>query len=246
MRGATGGHLRRIAAAALLILPAAGCTDGGDPDPPPGPSAPASTTPRTDQVGAQDDDFPTTPQEYAERAVAAWAAPDLIRLADLATPDVHEQLVQLPGPPDLTWAFIRCQDGAGIATTECAFHNLEGDRLVLTVDRRLLGGARAATAVDFQVTAYPDDPQEYLAEFVAAWQDGNLARMDRLAAPAVVAAFQQLPPAAEPEYRVGEPAGELVPVVVTIPEGELATELSTALLGQPQAIRTAQLIPATG
>lgn len=240
----TGRHRRReVAVAALLALAAAGCT-GGDGSEPPAPSTPPVTSgsPGTDPAGLQDS-FPGTAQEYAERTVGAWAAPDLIRLAELATPEVHRQIVELPGPPDLSWSFIRCQDGPGIAATECAFYNQDGDRLVLTVDRRRLSQRQATTAMSFEVTLYPDDPAGYLEAFLAAWQDGNLGRMNNLAAPPAVQVYQQLPPTAEVDYRVGEPAGPLVEVMVTIPDGTVATGVSTALLGQPQAIRTASHIP---
>lgn len=244
---ATGRTQRRLAAAAALLAVLTGCTGERD-EPAPAPTSsqpPASTaTPRTGPAGVPAE-FPSEPQEYAERTVAAWAAPDLLRLADLADPEVHREIVELPGPPDLTWRFIRCEvDGDG---SDCAFYNLAGDRLVLTVNHQRLGEPRAAVAVAYQVTPYPDQPLRYLQVFVAAWRDGNLARMRNLAAPGAVEVFTQLVPPPDAAYQVTDPAGPLVEVVVSVaPVGAVRTVLSTGLLGEPRAIRTATLDPAGG
>lgn len=240
----TGRHRRRLAAAALLVLGPAGCTPGAtDQDPGPdrdGPPVSSSATePGTGPTG-----FPATPREYAERAVAAWAAPDPLRLADLATPQVRREIVELPGPPDLTWRFLRCEPGP--ADSDCYFYNQDGARLMLTVDHRRLGEPHAAVAMSFDVTRYPDGPSDYLAAFLAAWQDGNLARMHRLATPEVVDVYARFTPPPEVAYEV-EPDGPVVEVVVDLgSQGEVVTGVSTALLGQPQAVRTAALAPVTG
>ncbi|MPZ29165.1 MAG: hypothetical protein GEV12_22920 [Micromonosporaceae bacterium] len=260
---ATGGQWRQLVAVSVLAaLGTAGCGNRGDDPEPPATATPPPTgspTPRTDPAGtATDEEFPSDPQEYAERAVAAWAAPDPVRLAELTTVEVHQQIVDLPGPPDLTWRFIRCQADPdagptpgptlsptlGTGSSDCAFYNLDGDRLVLTVEHPLLGQPRAATAMSFEVTSYPDQALAYLEEFVAAWQDDNLGRMRNLAAPAALDVYQPIPPPAEVDYQAGEPTDTVVEVVVTFPAGEVTTEISTALLGEPQAIRTAELTPA--
>lgn len=244
---ATGRTQWRLAAAALLAVLAGGtgCIGGRDqPAASPTGSPPASTTPRTEPPGVPAE-FPAEPQEYAELTVAAWAAPDLLRLADLATPEVRREIVELPGPPDLTWRFIRCEEDGD--HTDCGFSNLAGDRLVLTIDHRRLGEPRAAVGMAYQVTPYPEDPLRYVRAFIAAWQDGNQARMENLAAPGVVEVFAQLVPPAEPAYQVGDPAGPLVEVVVSLgAEGEVRTAVSAGLLGEPRAIRTATLEPASG
>jgi hypothetical protein len=237
-----------VAATVLLVLAgASGCTSGraGPAAAPPASGPPVETGTARTAPTSTGPDYPTEPQEYAERAVAAWAAPDLLRLAELAAPQVHRTIVELPGPPDLTWTFIRCEAEPG--SSGCAFYNQDGDRLVLTLDHRRLGGPRAAVGVTFEVTGYPDRPVAYLREFVAAWRDGNLARMQNLAAPAAVEVYAPLPPPPEVGYRVGATDGPLVEVVVSlVPGGEVVTWLSTGLLGQPQAIRTAALDPAAG
>src|SRR5690606_42136294 len=101
--------------------------------------------------------------------------PDLERLAQLTTPEVHTALVELPGPPDPRWSFVDCGEvAADEATVTCAFYNAEGDELVVHVERAGLGAPGAAVAVDFDPTRLPDDPLGYVEEFVAAWQAGNL------------------------------------------------------------------------
>jgi hypothetical protein len=241
----TGSHGRGgLAILSLAVMALAGCTGGDDPPREPEPT-PATVTPSLDGVDVAQE-FPVTPQEYAEVTVAAWAAPDLIRLAELTTPAVNDQIVGFPGPPDLSWTFIRCGDGAG--SSDCSFYNTAGDLLVLTVDHPSLGGPDATTGTTIEVTSYPDEPAAYLAAFVAAWQAGNLARMYNLGVVAAVEAFADLAPAAEPdaapEYGVGATAGGLVDVVVAVAGQRITTELSVALLGEQHAIRTVS--PATG
>lgn len=257
---ATGSHRRRTVAAGLaVVLVCAGCgRDGDDPDDPELPATtpppPLSTaTPLAQEVGAPE--FPETPQEYAEATVAAWAAPDLIRLSELATAELHDALVELPGPPDPAWTFIRCavnvRDGktADPASSDCAFYNTDGDYLVLTVGHRGLGGPQAALTMAFDATEYPDaDAVAYLEAFVAAWLDGNRARMAALAVPDVVDVYTDLavdtvrsPPATDVEYeRVGSrEAG--VEVRVMVAGTAVRTRVSCSLLGAPQAIRSASV-----
>jgi hypothetical protein len=236
------------ATALLVLIGTGGCTGGwGEPGPEPAPggeASPSATHPATDPAGDQAD-YPTEVQEYAELTVAAWAAPDLLRLADLATPDVQREIIELPGPPNLAWTSIRC--GLVPGASDCSFYNQDGDRLVLTVDHQLLGEPQAVVAVVYEITEYPDDTLAYLQVFVAAWRDGNLARMHNLAAPGAVEVVAALRAPRQVEYRVGEPDGPLVEVeILGGADGTVVTALSTALLGQPQAIRTANLEPATG
>jgi hypothetical protein len=233
---ATGGHgRRRLAILVLAVVASAGCTGDGEPPSPPSPPPAAAVTPSSDAPSPEV--YPATPQEYAEVTVAAWAAPDLIRLGELTTPEVHDQIVGFPGPPDLRWTFIRCEEGAG--TSDCSFYNADGDQLVLTVDHALLGAPRATTAGALEGTAYPDDPEAYLAAFVAAWQAGNIARMRNLAVTAVVETFTELAATGDPEYETGATADGLVAVTVTIAGQRVETRLSQALLGDQRAIRAA-------
>lgn len=109
---ATGPGRRALAASLLGALVSAGCgAPGGDP-PPPVPEV-SPTLGVIDPVRATAAEPPTEPQEYAEVAVGAWAAPQLSRLAMLTTPEVYQRIIDLPGPPDLGWRSIRCDDRAG-------------------------------------------------------------------------------------------------------------------------------------
>lgn len=184
-------------------------------------------------IGA-DQDFPLTVREYAEATVGAWAAPDLGRLADLATPEVHAALVELPGPPDPRWSLVECDD-TGVEVG-CAFYNSEGDELVVWVERTGLGAPRAAVAVDFDPTSFPDDPLAYVAEFLDAWRAGNLARMRMLAAPTVVEVYRTLSPEAEPGFE----AAEDNVIVVTLDGADIVTEVDPTRLGEPRAIVSAR------
>jgi hypothetical protein len=235
-----------LAAGLSAVLTAgliAGCRNGDEPPagssgPPPAPTT--SATPRVDLAG-DEPAFPTTARDYAELTVAAWAAPELFRLAELATPAVQREILALPGPPNRSWTSIDCQPAQ--AASQCGFYNDDGDQLIVTIAHELLGQAGAATEVAFDTTRYPGDPTGYVAEFVTAWQAGNRARMGNLAVPEVVAAFTQLPagdPAGdEVEYAVGERTDAITTVVVTVAGTEVMTRVNRSLLGQPRAIRAA-------
>jgi hypothetical protein len=231
-----------VVSATVLALILAGCTreSGETPDGTPSPTG-ATVTPGVDEVGATpgEDGFPAEAQEYAEAAVAAWAAPDLIRLDELTTAAVHDEIIELPGPPDLAWTFIRCEDT--VSASVCSFHNTDGDYLVLEVDHGLLTEASAVVEAEFQITAYPDEVQEYVEAFVAAWQEGNPPRMNNLATADAAAVLQQLPPAPVIDYQTADPDDQLTTVVVILAGAEVETRVSNGLLGEPLAIRQAVL-----
>jgi len=224
---------------ALLAALLPGCVPAGTVDP----AGALPTVGGAPGVGVTDDRarFPATAQEYAERTVAAWSAPDLFRLAELATDPVHTQLLELPGPPNRAWRSVACQAGPG--DTDCTFHNAVGDVLVVTVDSDRLGTAQAVTAVRFDPVRFPDHPHGYVAELVAAWQAGNLARMRRLATPETVAALQALPVSDSVSYHDGPPRPGLATVVVTLPTARLLTTVDPDRLGAAQAVRTAGTLP---
>lgn len=241
-RAAAGDRWRHALAVGLTGLLAAGLAGcepgGGGPEPSPGPS-PGTHSPGPTGTA------PATAQSYAEAAVAAWAAPDLLRLRDLATPEVRRILIELPGPPDPHWTLVGCEPVD--RHSECAFYNRAGDWLVVTVDHARLADRAAVTGARFDATGYPDDPVAYLTALVGAWQQGNPARMRQLAVPAAVDVFTGVaPPGSAPDrvdYRVAEQTGTAVTVVVTVTDREPATEIVTTVrtssLGGPQAVRAA-------
>lgn len=229
-----------LASAAIAATSLSGC--GGDGrDDPPEPSTAPSATPGVDRVDAPQGTtaYPATVAEYAEATVAAWAAPDLIRLAELTAADVHTRIVEFPGPPDLDWAIIGCEAEAVPAV--CTFHNATGDQLWLTVDPDLVTRPYAVVDVELEVTPYPKDPRKYVEAFVAAWQVGNPPRMDNLAVPAAADVLRQLPPEPEPGYRVRNADQDQITVVIVLAGVEVRTTLTAALLGEPEAIRAAEI-----
>ncbi|HLU45900.1 MAG TPA: hypothetical protein VKZ67_12930 [Natronosporangium sp.] len=247
-RAAAGDRWRRaltVGLAGLLAASVAGCGLGGGARPTPEPSPGPTTSGPTHTATAPA--TPATAQAYAEAAVAAWAAPDLLRLRDLATPEVRQALIELPGPPDPHWTLVACEETS--QHSECAFYNRAGDWLVITVDHDRLSDRAAVTEARFTATSYPDDPVDYVTALVTAWQQGNLARMQRLAVPAVVDVFTGVaPPGAVPDqtaYRVTQQTGTAVTVTVTVTGPEHTTEITTTVrassLGQAQAVRAATL-----
>lgn len=249
-RRRTAVCLRTTSAVVLLVaaLMGAGCDrDTDDPasaDPQTGLGAtPAPTASGGEAAGGTGEaggtsGYPDTARAYAEAVVDAWAAADLERLAELATAQVHDQIIQIPGPPPHDWTFIRCEDDA-----YCGFYNSDGDQFIMHVQPPALGEPHAVDRVQFTVTTYPDDHLDYLAEFVTAWQSGNTARMHQLARPEVVEVYQQRQPGPVTDYGAAGGGGGLAIVVVTGVGFEIETHIGTTLLGGPQAL--IQAVPET-
>lgn len=124
-------------------------------------------------------EYPGTARAYAEAVLAAWDATDVDRLGDLSTPEVQEQLMEVPMPIDMNWHYSRCATVA--PDWQCVFHNSDGDRQTVTIKASLLGEAHAAIAVTLDLTEFPGAAVTYAREFADAWRDGNTYRMLRLA-----------------------------------------------------------------
>jgi hypothetical protein len=240
-----GVTLAAAVLAVLVALASAGC--GGAPDDPGDAVAPSPTATGAgglgpggpgnagDEAAGQQQPsgpaFPDTPRAYAEAIIEAWSGSDLDRLADLTTALVHEQIVQIPGPPSPDWTFIECDTGH-----YCSFYNSDGDFLILLIPAASVGSANAAAQVSYNVITYPNDDIDYVREFVEAWQNGNLGRMHLLAWPEAVAALQQITPGQVTSYgRVGGGAGLSV-VMVTGVGFEFEVQVRTMFLGHPDAI----------
>lgn len=175
--------------------------------------------------------YPDTPRAYAEAVMAAWTGGDLTRLGELTTAQVHDQLIQIPGPPSPDWTFIECDTGH-----YCSFYNGDGDFLILLIPAASIGDPHAAAQVSYNVTSYPDDAVDYTREFIGAWQNGNLARMHQLAAPEAVEVFQQITPGEVTSYGAFGIAPALVGVMVTGVGFEAEVHIGTHFLGGPDAI----------
>lgn len=174
--------------------------------------------------------YPDTVENYAEAVTSAWRDGDLEQLFELTTPHAGEKLIEIPAPPSSPWVFVNCDN-----TAKCSFYNEAGDYLTVQIAYDKLGSAHAADHVAFTVTAYPDDPVEYVRVFLQARQAGNLARMDQLALPDAVVVYQQLEPAkwTPPEFVDG--GAGLAIVKVATAGVEIDTHVGTTLLGQPRA-----------
>lgn len=249
-----------LATAAALAVIASGC---GDDDPDPTPPAPPPSVegsagahpPAAEPVRTPGGEFPDTVQEYAETAVAAWAAPDLLRFAELATPTVQDEIIELPDPPNPDWTFIECEEK--VTSSECSFHNLDGDHLVLSVAHYRLGEPEAVLRAEYDKMAYPDEPAGYVEAFITGWLTGNPARMERLAVPTAAEIFHQLgvdptePAYEHPEYDLGEPDDSTMAILVTLAGAdtepvEIELQVNLSLLGDTLAIRQAELTSGTG
>jgi hypothetical protein len=89
--------------------------------------------------------YPAGAKAYAEAVIAAWKAKNLTKLADLTTPEVHEQLIEIPGPPNMSWTFVMCDGAAG--SQYCTFKNADDNRIRLRLQGDKLGKAHATVAV---------------------------------------------------------------------------------------------------
>jgi hypothetical protein len=92
--------------------------------------------------------YPIASREYAEAVIAAWKTKNLSKLVDLTTPQVQEQLIEIPGPPNMNWTYVR-SDGA-MGSTYCSFINADGDKLTLRVTNEKLGHAHAVSNIIFE------------------------------------------------------------------------------------------------
>lgn len=157
--------MQRPAFASAVLLAAAfsaGCGSSGSPEQAPPPSivtefsptaspeapAPADTTspmPQTSSAPPEGPSYPDTAEGYAKAVVARWVAKDLDGLAELTTAQVHEQLIEIPGPLDMDWAFQMCDGTAG--SSYCHFRNDPGDVLILRISHGKLEAAHGAVEV---------------------------------------------------------------------------------------------------
>jgi predicted lipid-binding transport protein (Tim44 family) len=252
VRTPTAGHrtgIRRTAALAAVllagVLAASGCGPTDD-DPPAGQSAGGlgtAPTPATTAAGPGDQGqpaapppatYPDTARAYAEAIVSAWVTPDVHRLADLTNAQVNDQLLQIPGPPSPDWTFIECDLGH-----YCSFYNSNGDLLNLLIPAASVGTAQAAAQVSYNETTYPTDAVDYVREFVGAWQNGNVARMHKLALPEVVEVFDGITPAAVSAYGSFHIAPSLLGVMISGVGYEVEVHVRMMFLGAPQAIAVA-------
>jgi hypothetical protein len=234
---------RRTALAAvvcvlLAVTAAAGCgRRGGDDQPVTGGNSGLGAGPTSSLSPAPPPPpptFPSTSREYGEAVVGAWTGGDQGRLGELTTPEVNDQLLQIPGPPSPDWTYLGCDTGH-----YCSFSNGDGDLLILLIPAASVGQANATAQVSYNATSYPDDDLDYVREFVGAWQNDNLTRMQKLALPEAIEVFQQVGSGEVFGYgRVGGGAGLSI-VLVSGVGFEVEVHVRTMFLGHPHAIALA-------
>jgi hypothetical protein len=241
---------RRLVAGSILVavslLGLAACTKSANPDQiAPGPTGthaptagPTGTTAGNPSATAAPTVnpavYPQTARVYADWVLAAWRQHQTDWLGELTTPEVQAQIVAVPGSPDLTWVYSRCDGAAG--STYCRFTNATGDVVTLQVSNALLTKQHAVVGMTFDATAYPLDAVAYATAFISAWQDGNLARMKALASPDVVTSTASMTVPASPTYSAGSGGAGLVQVTVTAAGFHLVLQVGSTLLGAGHAI----------
>jgi hypothetical protein len=189
--------------------------------------------------GAPQPGYPTTARAYAEAALAAYAAGQSTRLADLTTDDVHEQLLELPGKLKTDWLYLTCDGVSG--ASYCKLRNGDGDVITLKVSSQRLGGPDAATEVRANLTTYPTDGRAYAREFVLAWLGRNTPRMRVLGNPDTVTRLNTDHPAPAGKYEpsLATESGGAGLLLVTVPDGAGGTyvlHVGTTKLGKPHAV----------
>lgn len=152
----------------------------------------ASASPAAPATSASTVSYPATARAYAEAVLTAWGQKLDARLGDLTAALVHDQIISIPGPPNLNWSHDRCDAAAG--STYCVFVNDDGDVITLRITNALLGKPRAATEVRLDQTVYSNDVKLYVQAFVEAWRNGNVKRMHALSTPAGVEFFTHYTP----------------------------------------------------
>jgi hypothetical protein len=198
--------LRRTAAVCALVAAAmstVACGNGGGGSPDPGSTSigPSGVgvigTGPSESPSATAAAYPTNAEDYASAVIAAWQSDPTGLLGNLTTAQVHEQLIEIPGPLDMNWHLSMCDGAAG--SSYCTFFNEDGDRLRLQLTNALLGQAHATVGVNLDQTQYPTTAQDYVTAFIEAWQQGNRWRMAALSNQNEVEYFTHYTPP-EPGY----------------------------------------------
>ncbi|HEX6870136.1 MAG TPA: hypothetical protein VF163_03470 [Micromonosporaceae bacterium] len=234
-------------ALAATVLGAAGCAkkDPATPTPTstsagtegmgsgPAPASAPPTAPPTTKPPAPS--YPSTARAYAEAVLAAWKQGNLSRLGALTTPEVQEQIIEIPGPPNQTWTYRNCDGAAG--SSYCSFVNANGDVITLRISHSLLSKAHAAVEVRFDQTIYASDPVEYVNEFIKAWQDANRVRMLKLSNSTAVDYFTHYTPPPSGYSTCTDGAMGTTYVRVYNPDGlNYTIKVTNTKLGGPNAI----------
>lgn len=159
-------------------------------DPSAQPSGSATAAPKPSPTGGGGDkpvSFPSSAKEYGLATLAAWASGSKSRLDLYANQAAVAQFMG-HGKPNSQWTTLSCE-AAGGTHTACDYRNAHGDDARLTMENTELGHPTATTDVFINRTQYGLTADQYVSDFMAAWQDGNKQRMTRYSTSSIANAF---------------------------------------------------------
>jgi hypothetical protein len=195
--------LAAVPVAAVLALTVAACSK--KPDTPSGTNSSQSpgvvfgASPSTSQTGTPGStgapattspSYPKDARSYGFAILKAWANLDYNRLSQLGVQAMVQQIrdsTNGQGNPNSQWTYKTCQPGDVNGHTDCIYHNVHGDKVVVTLNNSQLGFPTAGLAALLERTTYPDDPGSYVGEMLLAVADGNTERVVRLSNATVAA-----------------------------------------------------------
>ncbi|HEY7222570.1 MAG TPA: hypothetical protein VH561_02995 [Micromonosporaceae bacterium] len=135
--------------------------------------------------------FPTSAEQYTKQAIQAWAGNNSASLDQYEVTDgILHTMSDCGGCYNTQFGLAPgfCQGAAG--SSYCLYFNIYGDKLMLRVENQLLGHPKAVVAGStFEPTTFPSDDEAYATEALAAWNDGNDARLKLLTKDKVGSAY---------------------------------------------------------
>ncbi|MBV1852873.1 hypothetical protein [Catellatospora tritici] len=163
----------------------------------PSAQASASAAPQSSSTGGGSGEkppsFPSSAKDYGLATLAAWATGSKSRLDLYANQAAVAQFMG-HGKPNSQWTNLKCE-AAGDGQTACDYRNAHGDDARLTMMNTQLGHPTATTDVFINRTQYATTANQYVSDFMAAWQDRNKQRMTRYANSSIANSFLgQTPP----------------------------------------------------
>jgi len=148
------------------------------------PPTETTTPPGAEPASEAGSPLPGDPQGWASELVRAWGAGDRERAAELATPEVVDQLFGHAAVGGGDWDLLRCEGAAG--TTYCTFTSASRGEALTTQQPTVNGLAPIGTA-ELAPSTNDDGAFAYSASIlVQAWGRGDRAQAAQYAPPAVV------------------------------------------------------------
>ncbi|BCJ74742.1 hypothetical protein CS0771_42860 [Catellatospora sp. IY07-71] len=150
-------------------------------------SATAAPQPSSNGGGDKPVSFPTSAKEYGLATLAAWASGSKSKLDLYANQAAVAQFMG-HGKPNSQWTNLNCEAQGGTHTA-CNYRNAHGDDARLAMENTELGHPTATTDVFINRTQYGLTADQYVSDFMAAWQDRNKQRMTRYSTSSIASAF---------------------------------------------------------